>query len=145
MINEDYDISITGIQSIIDGEDDEISINTVGSYTKQGGARYITYNEYDPELPSSIHTSTLKVEPDCVTLISEQSNTRLILERGKRHRCCYDTGFGTLAMGVFTSTLLCDLKENGGRLNVKYTLDIDSVLSSCNEITVDVRRRGQVL
>lgn len=141
MINEDYDISIIGIQSV-DGESDEVILNTVGSYTKEGNSRYITYTEYDPETPSNSNLSTLKVDDDKVTLMSGEKETHLILEKGIRHKCCYDTGFGTLSMGVFTSVFSNCLDDSGGNLNVKYTLDIESSLSSCNEITVKVHRRN---
>lgn len=140
MLKEDYNISITGIQSL-DGESDKINLNTVGSYTTRGNIRYIAYNEYDPENPETAHTSILKIENECMTVISPGSSTRLILEKGIRHRCCYDSGFGALTLGIFTSSFSSDLNDGGGKLNVKYTLDIDSSLSSCNEITVDVRKR----
>ena len=71
------------------------------------------------------------------------SSTRLILEKGRRHLCLYDTGYGTLTLGVFTSELSTSLGEAGGRIDIKYTLDIDSNLSSSNEITVEVKPRGQ--
>ena len=63
------------------------------------------------------------------------------LEEGRRHLCLYDTGYGTLSVGVFTSSLRSSLGERGGRVHIKYTLDIDSNLSSSNEITVDVKPR----
>ena len=42
------------------------------------------------------------------------SSTRLILEEGRRHLCLYDTGYGTLSVGVFTSELSSCLGEGGG-------------------------------
>ena len=44
-------------------------------------------------------------------------------------------------VGVFTSDLTSSLGERGGRVDIKYTLDIDSNLSSSNEITVEVKPR----
>ena len=83
-------------------------------------------------------TSVLKVVPDKVTMMRSGSATRLILERGRRHLCLYDTGYGQLMVGVFTSDLTSSLGDQGGRLDIKYTLDIDSNLSSSNEIKVEV-------
>ena len=65
----------------------------------------------------------------------------MILEKGRRHLCLYDTGYGMLTVGVFTSQLDSSLGEQGGRVDIKYTLDIDSNLSSSNEITVEVKPR----
>ena len=142
MLKEDYDINIIGRQDYT-GLDEvgEISLNTTGSYTAKGGTRFIAYKEYDAEHPKVSCTSVLKVEPDKVTMMRSGTATRLILEKGRRHLCLYDTGYGMLTVGVFTSQLDSSLGEQGGRVDIKYTLDIDSNLSSSNEITVEVKPR----
>lgn len=143
MLKEDYDINIIGRQDYT-GMDEvgEISLNTTGSYTAKGGTRFIAYKEYDAENPKVSCTSVLKVEPDKVTMMRSGTATRLILEKGRRHLCLYDTGYGMLTVGVFTSQLDSSLGEQGGRVDIKYTLDIDSNLSSSNEITVEVKPRS---
>ncbi len=142
MLKEDYDINITGRQYYdeADGiEPGEIILRTTGTYTERGGARFIAYKEYDVDNPKISYTSVLKVEPGKLTMMRAGSATRLILEQGKRHLCLYDTGYGSLSVGVFTSSLEASLGKKGGRLSVKYTLDIDSNLSSSNEIQVEVK------
>ena len=131
MLKDDYDINIIGRQAW-EEDQGEITLNTTGAYTYRGGARFIAYKEYDTEDPKVSYTSVLKVEPGKVTMMRSGSSTRLILEKGRRHLCLYDTGYGTLTLG-----------EAGGRIDIKYTLDIDSNLSSSNEITVEVKPRGQ--
>ncbi len=142
MLKEDYDISIIGKQVYqeSDGiEPGEITLRTTGTYTERGGARFIAYKEYDEDNPRLTYTSVLKVEPGKLTMMRAGSATRLILEEGRRHLCLYDTGYGTLSVGVFTSELRSSLDKRGGKLGVKYTLDIDSNLSSSNEIEVEVK------
>lgn len=43
---------------------------------------------------------------------------------------------GVLSLGVYTQTLKHDLSAAGGELCIRYTLDIDTQLSSSNEICV---------
>lgn len=139
MLNEDFWISIVGKQKY---EDDEgvIMVDTVGSYTKKGKVRYIAYKEYDDDNPGVSHTAVLKIEDDKVVTMSKAgTGTHLILEKGRRHSCLYDTAMGQLSMGVFTSELKNELTDSGGRLRVHYTLDIDSCLSSKNELSIEVR------
>lgn len=141
MLKDDYHIDIIGRQ-VYDADDlepGEVSLRTTGTYTERGGARFIAYKEYDEENPRVAHTAVLKVEPGKVTMMRAGSATRLILEKGRRHLCVYDTGYGTLSVGVFTSELRSSLSHSGGKLNIRYTLDIDSNLSSCNELEVRVR------
>ncbi len=141
MLKEDYKIDIIGRQFYDEEfgtEPGEITLRTTGTYTERGGARFIAYKEYDEENPKVSYTSVLKVEPGRVTMMRAGSATRLILEQGRRHLCLYDTGYGTLSVGVFTSELRSSLDKQGGKLDVKYTLDIDSNLSSRNEIQIRV-------
>lgn len=142
-MQEDYMISIVGKQQI-DGETGEIRIDTLGSYVKKGDHWYIAYKEYDEDDPNRYQTSILKVEKnDKMTLMRDNSATRLILEKGKRHFCQYDTGYGQLMVGVFTSSFSSNLDERGGSLRVRYTLDINSSLSSNNEISVTIKEAAK--
>ena len=69
-------------------------------------------------------------------------NTRLILENGKRHLCQYDTGFGSMTVGVFTESLHSKLTDEGGSVDISYTLDVNSNLSSFNELHITVKEAG---
>lgn len=138
-MQENYMISIVGKQQA-DGETGEIRLETLGSYVQKGDHWYIVYKEYDEDNPNRYQTSILKVEKnDKVTLMRGNSSTRLILEKGKRHLCQYDTGYGTLMVGIFTSSFDSTLDASGGSLQVRYTLDINSALSSNNEILITVK------
>ncbi len=137
MLKEDYTINIIGKQEYGDDQG-EITLSTTGTYTIRDHVRFIAYKEYDEDNPRVAHTAVLKVEPGKVTMMRAGSSTRLILEEGRRHLCLYDTGFGPLTVGVFTSELNTALDRQGGSLEIKYTLDIDSNLSSRNQLRVEV-------
>ena len=139
-MQENYLISIKGSQNV-EGEVGEIELTTFGSYVKRGASRYIVYKEYASDEVPSERTSVLKIDgSQCLTLMRRGGdNTRLILESGKRHLCQYDTGYGNLMIGIFTSRLDTDLNDAGGSLNVTYTLDINSALSSTNELSITVK------
>lgn len=139
-MQENYLIDILGRQKV-DDESGEIQVTTLGSYVKKGNNRYITYKEYDNEENGKPITSVLKIEgTQKVTLMRGGSDgTRLVLENGKRHLCQYDTGYGHMMVGIFTSRLHSSLTDEGGKLEVRYTLDINSNLSSSNEILITVK------
>lgn len=135
---ENYLISIKGRQKL-DDETGEVEVTTLGSYVKKGDSRYIVYKEYNDQ--NAPQTSVLKVDGESkVTLMrGGAGSTRLILENGKRHVCPYDTGYGCMMIGVFTSKVKSELDDLGGMLEVNYTLDINSNLSSLNEILITVK------
>lgn len=138
-MKEDYIISIVGKQTI-NGEQDEIELTTIGSYITKGKNRYIIYKEYDEDYPKRKIRSTLKIEDDkIVTMIRNGENpTRLMLERGKRHLCYYNTGYGSLMIGVFADTIKVNLNQDGGTINVRYTIDFNSDFNSLNELYIKV-------
>lgn len=141
-MKKNYLISISGKQ-VLDGQEGVSELTTLGSYHKRGDNRYITYDEYREDSPQSVKT-TLKVEDGHrVTLIRNQSSSRLILEKGKRHQCFYDIGYGSLMLGVFANRIDNELTDKGGRLSFDYTLDIDSSLTSLNEVQITVKEAEQ--
>ncbi len=139
-MQEKYWISIVGRQKI-DGETGEVEVNTLGNYVRKGNSRYIVYKEYDSDTSQTPRTSILKVEEgEKMTLMrGKGDSTRLILENGKRHFCSYDTGFGCMTVGVFTQSFRSNLTDEGGSLDVSYTLDVDSALSSFNDLHITVK------
>lgn len=143
-MQENYLISIVGKQ-YVDGEKGEIQMTTLGSYVTKGKNRFIMYKEYDEDNPGSRITSILKIEGNQkVTLIRNGGqNSRLILEKGQRHMCHYDTGYGSMMVGVFANRINTDLTDTGGKLEVSYSLDINSGLTSINEIFINIKEAEQ--
>ena len=109
-MKSNYLISIIGSQ-IIDSEESQISMSTLGSYYKKGNNRYIFYKEHDSNISKKPITSVLKVEGNNkATLIKYgKQQSRLILEENCRHICNYDTGLGALMIGVFTNKINSNL------------------------------------
>jgi uncharacterized beta-barrel protein YwiB (DUF1934 family) len=141
MLKDDFIISITGTQKYEQEEDGKVSVDTFGSYIMRNGIRFITYKEYDDENLQISRTAVVKVEGDRrVTMMKAGTGTRLILEKGKRHSCIYNTHYGTLSLGVYTSDLTSTLDDDGGELTVNYTLDINTSMSSENTVHLTVKR-----
>ncbi len=140
MDNENYLISIIGTQKY-DDDVGEVKVNTLGSYTTREGKRYISYKEYDEHNPAKFQTAILEIDgQNRLTMMKSGSYTKLILEKGKRHNCVYDTEYGTMNLGVFTSILKNNLTDTGGKLEVDYTLDIDASLASKNKLLIEVTK-----
>ncbi len=144
MDKENYLISIIGTQKF-DEDEGEVKVNTLGSYLTKDGKRYISYKEYDEYNPKKFQTATLEIDgQDRLTMMKSGSQTKLILEKGKRHNCVYDTEYGPMSLGVFTSVLKNDLDDLGGKLEVNYTLDIDSSLASRNKLLIEVCKDNSI-
>ena len=66
-------------------------------------------------------------------------NTQLLIERGRRNVCHYETGYGSLTLGVAADAIDCRLTETGGTAAFSYILDADSAgLISKSSLEVSV-------
>lgn len=129
-------IEINSTQEV-EGELNRIELTTVGTLEQTDGRIQLTYEESEKMGLDGLVT-TLSIEsPDKVVLIREGAyGSHMILEKGKRHLCHYLTMYGEFMMGVSAQHVESHVRENGGDLNFRYTLDISSVLASTNEIHI---------
>ena len=144
-MKKDVTINIRGIYNADDeDESDVVELFTTGEFYRKNGSYYISYEESEVTGFEGART-TLKVEEqDCVTLSrggKGQEMTQLIVQNGVRHQCHYDMGFGDLMIGVSGKSIHSTLDEHGGRLEFKYSLDINSMLSSNNEMLIIVQEQ----
>ena len=138
---ERYLISILGEQKL-DGETDKVEVLTAGNFIKKKDHFYIGYKEYDEDNPDTFYNNLIKVEGDTVTINRKgPMRSQLMLQKGRRHHCIYQTIAGDLNIGVFTKTLNNNLTEKGGSLEVSYTLDFNTDLVSENRFLITVEEK----
>ena len=58
------------------------------------------------------------------------------MEKGRRHQCVYDTGYGEMMIGVLGNQISSTLTDKGGNIQFKYSLDINTSLASENEVYI---------
>ena len=138
-MEENYILSVLGKQ-YVDGQSDKVELKTSAAYVTRNGSRYISYKEYDPQNPDRHYRTTVKIDPNNTVTVMKGGNEshHLILEKGKRHKCEYMTNFGSLTLGVYTEKVKNNLNDNGGELEVRYSIDIQSQLASTNELFMKI-------
>lgn len=144
-MQNNYLISVTTQQILAEDETDKIELVTDGDYTIKNGHRYIVYKEYSDDTPPQHNSTFIKIEKnegseETVT-ISRRGTMRsdLILEKGKRHQCHYDTPMGTLIMGIYTAKIDNRLSNDGGTLTLEYDVDYNSDFISKNTCMISVK------
>lgn len=139
-MEEKYILSVTGKQTV-DGQSDTIELKTSASYVTKNGNRYITYKEYDANCPNQVFRTTVKIDKEGIVTILKGGTERhhLVLEKGVRHKCEYYTSFGSLSLGIYTDSVRNELDDNGGELEVHYSIDIQAELASINELHLKLK------
>lgn len=139
-MKKDVLISIKGTVSSEGAVPDVIELVTAGRYYRRDGSYYISYHESEATGFAGV-TTTLKVDGDnAVTLMRNgAARSRLILEKGRRHLCHYETEYGEMMVGVSGCHIHSRLGDEGGELTFDYSLDINSSLVSENEVYILVK------
>ena len=123
------------------GDSDTVELMTRGSLVHKEGAYYIVYKETEATGYEGC-TTTVKVAEDArkVSMLRYgKVPSQLIIEKGTRHLCHYETGYGSMTLGVTADEIVCGLTEKGGTAKFGYLLDANSAdLVSRNRLEVTV-------
>ncbi len=136
---ENCTVIVRGIQRA-EGDEDVVELVTGGRFSAHGTRRLLRYEESDATGYGGCHTS-LRYDPEkgqIILLRTGEVRSQLIVEEGKRHQCTYDTGCGTIILGVNGSRIEAELDETGGTLEFHYSLDVNTTLVSENDVYVTV-------
>ena len=138
-MREDYLITILGTMEQ-DGESDSIQLMTRGSFVKQNGKYFITYKESEATGYKGC-TTTVKVEGTSKVSMLRfgPAPSQLVIEKGCRHMCHYETGQGALTLGVSADEIESKLTDQGGKIKFSYQLDVDAESISRNIVDITVR------
>ena len=147
--NEDYIIRIkSSVEqfesngSASEEEADRIELMTRGSLVKKGSSYYISYQETQT-IGFEGCTTTIKIAEDgsrVVLLRFGRANAQLMIERGRRNLCHYETDVGSLTLGVTGDGIECGLTEKGGHATFSYLLDAeDARIISRNTLEMTVQ------
>ena len=122
------------------GEQERIQLKTRGSFLRRGNSFFITYEETEATGYAGC-TTTVKVAADesrVAMLRFGPASSQLIIEKGVRHVCHYETGVGALTLGVAADEIRCQLTDAGGQAFFSYTLDDGTQELSRNLVEVTV-------
>lgn len=123
-MEENYLITIKGTMEQ-DGKSDTVELMTHGALVHKDSAYYIIYKETEATGYEGC-TTTVKVSEDArkVSMLRfGKIPSQLIVEKGTRHLCHYETGYGAVSLGVAADVIEHQLTDRGGKLKFSYTLD----------------------
>ena len=123
-MEENYLITIKGTMEQ-DGERESVELMTRGKFVRRGSSYFIAYEETEATGYAGC-TTTVKATAHAREVVMTRFGkvpSQLVIEKGVRHICHYETGFGSVSLGVAADVIELDLTDAGGRLQFSYTLD----------------------
>lgn len=127
------------IKQTSEGMTDESELYTSGEFRCHKGAYYIDYEESEATGFEGSHAQ-LCVDKNMMTMTrTGTAFSNLVFENGVRHFCHYGTEYGDCMVGITTQELKYQLGGDGGAINLKYTVDVNSGLVTENEIIINIK------
>lgn len=133
-------IEIEGTQQYPDSDIEKTSLTTKGTFSFSKDKILIIYSESELIGANDVRSEITIANDRLVTLTRTGGmESRLIIEKGRRHSCLYNTPQGDFVMGFFGDKINCRFDENGGSLFMSYTIDVNSGLLSKNTMKIQVK------
>lgn len=124
----------------VDGQVERMEMATTGRLTGTPEDYKISYREMEGELAGCL--TSLHVQGGRVVMLREGVYaSEMIIERGRRHNCCYSTPYGDMMMGVFANDVTSSVKGGEGELRMAYTLDCNEGLLSENRLRLLIKKK----
>lgn len=106
-----------------DGSTESYEMTTRGTFDGDENDYIIEYDEQYDAL-KGCHTVMTVNERRCVSIVrTGDFPSELIIERGKRHNCQYNTPYGSMLIGISAQKVRSDITDGIGTLELKYTID----------------------
>lgn len=129
-------------RQLVDSESSEIELVTEGLYRRVKGGFEISYDETEATGYVGSRTVISCLGNSYASLTREgTASSEIIVDKGKKHYCYYNTPFGGMSVGVYAHKIDNRLGDNGGDLYFKYTIDVNSSYVSDNEVYLSVEER----
>ncbi len=124
---------------ITDGESENIDLTTTGSYYIKDGKYYICYRESEATgFDGSMTTVKVWNGGASITRYGKHHSC-LMIEKGITNLCNYNTPAGSIVLDINGVEIESKLDENGGDINLAYTLNSGGLLISENSITMNIK------
>jgi len=143
-MRKDVIIHIKGYPKYDDDDGESIDFITEGKFYRKNGSYYIVYKESELTGMEGI-TTTLKVDGDTISLIRNGMFTsHMMFEKGQRHFGLYNTDGGAMTVAISARSVRSTIGDDGGDLEIDYTIEIDHVLTGENLFRVNVTPPGRI-
>ena len=137
-MTKDVLVTVRGLQMTPDG-DDTIEVTTTGKYYEKDGKRYLFYDEIGDDTNLIVKNSIQITEEHVSVSKKGLINAQMNFEKENKLVSVYETPYGQMEMGVNTTGLCLDERDDFLELKLEYLLEINNQHVSDSEILLQIR------
>ena len=132
-------LSIRGMQRYQDQDPEVIELVTEGTLETYKDGWKVRYEESDLTGLAGV-TTTFYVEPGLVILRrTGQLTSSMEFREGIPHESLYQMEFGALMLTVCADKVSYDISENGGTIDLRYSIEIENTAAGHIEYHLDIK------
>ena len=137
-------LTIRSEQRYEDAEPDSMELMTEGTLTAAGEGRLVLSYQESELTGLEGTTTTFEIRgPQVILTRSGSVNSQMVFEEGRQHTSLYETPFGELSIDIQTSRLRHNLTEQGGIMDLLYSISVEHAAAGRNAFKIRVRRRHE--
>lgn len=141
-MKKDVLVSISGLQYEVD-KDEPIEVISVGQYYNKNGKHYICYDEM-LEDSDGVTSCTIKAVPEQIDIIKRgANNVHMVFEMGRKNTTYYNTPYGALQIGIYTTNIEVKEEEDKLSLQINYGLDMNYAFVADCQIQIKITSKKQ--
>jgi uncharacterized beta-barrel protein YwiB (DUF1934 family) len=141
-MKKDVLVSISGLQYEMD-KDEAVEVISVGEYYNRNGKHYIIYEEIIEDM-DGVSKCTIKLSEKQIDIIKKgANNVHMIFEEGKKNTTYYNTPYGDLQVGIYTTLIRVSEEEDKIVADIEYGLDINYAHVSDCQIKIKITSKKQ--
>lgn len=137
-MTKDVLVTVRGLQMTPDG-DDTIEVTTTGKYYEKDGKRYLFYDEIGDDTDMIVKNSIQIGEGYVEVRKKGLVNAQMSFEKESKLVSIYETPYGQMEMGIYTTGISLDEREDFLELKLEYLLELNNQHVSDSEILVQIR------
>ena len=145
-MTKDVLVSVSGLQTAVNDmesyDEGPIEVVSAGTYFFKDGKHFIFYEEMAEGISGVTKTQIRINGKDSLEVRKKGlSNVNMVFEKNKNNRCFYQTPFGQLNLGIFTTEIVVEESEDNINIRAEYAMDVNyEPLADCT-IRINVKPR----
>ena len=137
-------LTIRSEQRYEDMDPDSIELMTEGTLELTREGMVLSYQESELTGLEGTTTAFEIRGPQVILCRTGNVNSQMVFEEGKQHTSLYETPFGELAIDIQTSRLRHSLTDQGGLMDLRYSISVDHAVTGRNAFKIHVRRKHEL-
>ncbi len=138
-MDKNYIVSIKGTQ-IVNSSVDAVYLEEPCTYKKSDNYAFISFVCNDKS------KNIIKIDKNgIITLMrhSDEIQSKMVFEKDKKHTCTYCTKYGKIEMDIDLKEVSCKLSNDGGSIELHYTLRTGIELLSENVTVIKIKEENK--